>query len=186
MFDLGWSEFLIVSAVTIVVVGPKEIPRVLRTVSSGVRKARSYAFDFQRSVMEVADLEDLKDIKDTLTKENESFHKGVQSAAADMEEIRKQWETDWDAELAKDSTELDAELGIENTQAEVHDFLKPPPKASKNKAKKKTAGKAVKSKKSKEKKATTKKATAKKATAKKSRTKNMSPKKTNSSKKALS
>ena len=35
MFDLGWSEFLIVSAVTIVVVGPKEIPRVLRTVSSG-------------------------------------------------------------------------------------------------------------------------------------------------------
>ena len=69
------------------------------------------------------------------------FTRAYRVAAADMEEIRKQWETDWDAELAKDSTELDAELGIENTQAEVHDFLKPPPpKASKNKAKKKTAG----------------------------------------------
>ncbi len=98
MFDLGWSEFLIISVVTIVVVGPKEIPRVIRTVSGGVRKARAYAADFQKSVMEVADMDDLDDMRKTLTAEKESLNQNMSDAKADMDAIRKQWEMDWEAE----------------------------------------------------------------------------------------
>ncbi len=105
MFDLGWSEFLIVAVVTIVVVGPRELPRVLKTVSSAVRTARRYASDFQRSVMDVADLNDLNDMRKTLTAEQEEINKNMRDAAIDMDAMRQEWEMDWDAELGIDKTD---------------------------------------------------------------------------------
>lgn len=63
MFDIGWPELMVIAIVTIVVVGPKELPRVLRTVNGYVRKLRMMASDFQRAVDEVAREADLQDIK---------------------------------------------------------------------------------------------------------------------------
>ena len=63
MFDIGWQELFIVSILAVVVVGPKELPRVLRTVMGIVRKARMMARDFQDGLDDVvreADLEDMK------------------------------------------------------------------------------------------------------------------------------
>ena len=63
MFDIGWQELFIVVVLTVVVVGPKDLPRVIRTVSSLVRKARSLAGEFQRGLDDVvreAELDDLK------------------------------------------------------------------------------------------------------------------------------
>lgn len=100
MFGLGWSEFLVISAVTIVVVGPQEIPRVLRTVSEALRKVRGFATDFQDSIMDIADLDDVKqDIVETTA----DLKKHV-----DMDGIRQEWETDWDVELGLD-TDIDTE-----------------------------------------------------------------------------
>ncbi len=63
MFDIGWQELFIVAILAVIVVGPKELPRVLRTVMGVVRKARMMARDFQDGLDEVvreADLEDMK------------------------------------------------------------------------------------------------------------------------------
>ena len=63
MFDIGWQELFIVAMLAVVVVGPKELPRVLRTVMGIVRKARGMARDFQDGLDDVvreADLEDMK------------------------------------------------------------------------------------------------------------------------------
>jgi len=64
MFDLGWSEILVVAVVAIIVVGPKDLPKLLRTVGQWVRRARSLASEFQRGMMDLADTADLKDLKD--------------------------------------------------------------------------------------------------------------------------
>ena len=50
MFDIGWQELFLVAVVTILVVGPKELPRILRTVFSAVRKMRGFADDFHRGI----------------------------------------------------------------------------------------------------------------------------------------
>ncbi|WP_445678582.1 Sec-independent protein translocase protein TatB [Radicibacter daui] len=70
MLDIGWSELLVVAGVALVVIGPKDLPRALHTAGKWVRRARSVATDFQRTVdrmMEEADLaeanEDLKKIR---------------------------------------------------------------------------------------------------------------------------
>ncbi len=63
MFDIGWQEIFIVAILAILVVGPKELPRVLRTVMGLVRKARMMAREFQDGLDEVVREADLDDVK---------------------------------------------------------------------------------------------------------------------------
>ena len=48
MFDIGWSELLVIVVVAIVVVGPKELPKLMRTFGHYAGKLRRAASDFQR------------------------------------------------------------------------------------------------------------------------------------------
>lgn len=64
MLDIGWSELLVIGAVALIVVGPKELPKLLRTVGQFVGKARSMAREFQRSMDEAAREGDLKELTD--------------------------------------------------------------------------------------------------------------------------
>ncbi|MDF1791631.1 MAG: Sec-independent protein translocase protein TatB [Thalassobaculaceae bacterium] len=63
MFDLGWQEFILVAIITVIVVGPKDLPRVVRSISQWVRKARSMAREFQNSLEEVAREAELDDVR---------------------------------------------------------------------------------------------------------------------------
>lgn len=63
MFDLGWAELLIVAVVALIIVGPKDLPGALRTVTGLVRQARSMARDFQRGIDEIASDSGIQDIK---------------------------------------------------------------------------------------------------------------------------
>src|SRR5277367_5821697 len=53
MFDFAWSEIMVIGAVALVVIGPKDLPRALRTAGVMVRKARHLAREFQNSVEEM-------------------------------------------------------------------------------------------------------------------------------------
>ena len=68
MFDIGWQELFLIGLITILVVGPKEIPRVLRTVVAAVRKVRGLANDFQRGIDELARETELDEIRRDLEK----------------------------------------------------------------------------------------------------------------------
>jgi len=63
MFDIGWQELFIIGLVTIIVIGPKELPKVLRTVTLWVRKIRGMARDFQESIEELAREAELDEMK---------------------------------------------------------------------------------------------------------------------------
>jgi sec-independent protein translocase protein TatB len=52
MFDIGWSEVLVIAVVAIVVVGPKELPRMLRTFGKTMGAVRRTANDFKRQFEE--------------------------------------------------------------------------------------------------------------------------------------
>lgn len=63
MFDISWHELFLVAVVTVIVVGPKEIPRVLRMVTGAMRKIRGMAREFQGSIEELAREAELDDLK---------------------------------------------------------------------------------------------------------------------------
>ena len=63
MFDIGWQELFILAVLAIIVIGPKDLPGAIRTITKWIRKARSMARDLQDGLDDVvreADLEDLK------------------------------------------------------------------------------------------------------------------------------
>lgn len=58
MLDIGWSEMLMIAIVAIVVIGPKDLPRTLRTIGQWIGKARAVTRDLQNSVSDmIADSE---------------------------------------------------------------------------------------------------------------------------------
>ena len=64
LFDIGWSELLIVAAVAIIVVGPKELPVLLRSVGRFVRKIKDMAREFQNHIEDAIDTDDIKKLRD--------------------------------------------------------------------------------------------------------------------------
>jgi sec-independent protein translocase protein TatB len=63
MFDFGWQEFIMVAFVLVLVVGPKDLPKVLRGFTKITSQARQMAREFTRSLEDVAGDESLKDVK---------------------------------------------------------------------------------------------------------------------------
>ena len=63
IFDIGWIEILLIAAVAIVVVGPKDLPRMMRIVGQWVGKARSLAREFQRSIDDMVRESELDDLR---------------------------------------------------------------------------------------------------------------------------
>ena len=70
-FDLGWSEMLVICAVALVVIGPKELPNALRTAGYWVRKARSLSREFQGSVEQMIREAELDEVRKDLKKATE-------------------------------------------------------------------------------------------------------------------
>src|SRR5271169_60374 len=63
MFDIGWSEFVLIAVVALIAIGPKELPGVLRMVGQWMGKARKMASEFQgqfQEAMREAEMADLK------------------------------------------------------------------------------------------------------------------------------
>ncbi len=72
MFDVGWSELIVIAVVALIAIGPKELPGVLRMVGQWMTKIRRMAADFQgqfNEAMREAEMADIKkqfdEIKDT-------------------------------------------------------------------------------------------------------------------------
>jgi sec-independent protein translocase protein TatB len=63
VFDIAWSELALIGAVALVVIGPKDLPRVMRVLGQWTRRARTMAAEFQRNIDEMmreAELDELR------------------------------------------------------------------------------------------------------------------------------
>lgn len=63
MFDIAWSELMLIGAVALVVIGPKDLPKAMRTAGQAIGKIRRMAGEFQsqfNDAMREAELDDLK------------------------------------------------------------------------------------------------------------------------------
>jgi sec-independent protein translocase protein TatB len=63
MFDIGWSELVVIAVVALIAIGPKELPGVLRTVGAYMGKIRRMASEFQGQFQEAMREAEMADIK---------------------------------------------------------------------------------------------------------------------------
>ena len=68
MFDIGWSEMALILLVALIVIGPKDLPRVARTVGQWVGKGRAMAREFQRALEDMAREAELDKVKSEIEK----------------------------------------------------------------------------------------------------------------------
>ncbi len=67
MFDIGWSEILVVVIITILVVGPKELPGLLRTIGKTIANLRRMAGDFQNQFNDALREAELDDVANSIS-----------------------------------------------------------------------------------------------------------------------
>src|SRR3954468_21609449 len=101
MFEVGWTEMLVIAIVMIVVVGPKDLPNMLRTFGKTTAKLRAMAGDFQKQFNEAlkeAELDDVKKSVDELRSLNPAaeikkhptpFKKGASEVRAGLDAAMK-------------------------------------------------------------------------------------------------
>ncbi len=116
MFDIGWSEIAIITTVAIIIIGPKDLPKVLRTVGQWIGKAKAMAREFQSSIDDVIKETEL----DEVTKQiNQASHLDIN------EKITKAIDKDGELEDAF-KVEMPEEKQVEELEEASEDELSDP------------------------------------------------------------
>ncbi len=63
MLDIGWTEMLAIAVIAIVVIGPRDLPKMLKTVGGWVRKARAAVRELQTGIEDMAREAELDEMK---------------------------------------------------------------------------------------------------------------------------
>jgi sec-independent protein translocase protein TatB len=92
MFDIGFSELLVIGVVALIVIGPEKLPRVARTIGHLAGRLQRYVADVKADINREIELDELRKMRDSM-----------QQAASEME-------TSVNQELAKTGDELNKSL----------------------------------------------------------------------------
>ena len=89
MFDVGFSELLVIGIVALVVIGPERLPRVARTAGILVGRLQRYVTQVKADINREMELSELSKVKTEFESAARGFQQDVQAQAADVErEVR--------------------------------------------------------------------------------------------------
>ena len=122
MFDIGWTELLVIGIVALIVIGPRELPKTLRTIGQMMTKVRRMASEFQgqfNDAIREAELDELRKEAEKLT--------DIKNPLGDLESIKSEIESAVDGTAKPDapatptteSAEQKSETAIADTSAEA-------------------------------------------------------------------
>jgi sec-independent protein translocase protein TatB len=90
VFDIGFSEMMVIGVVALVVIGPERLPKVARTAGALFGRMQRYVADVKADINREIEASELKDLKKTMTEAASSFEQSVGAQAAEIrEEVRK-------------------------------------------------------------------------------------------------
>jgi sec-independent protein translocase protein TatB len=105
MLDIGWSELLVIGVVALIVVGPKDLPKMFRALGQFTGKARRMASEFQSAMNAAADDSGVGDVAADLRKMANPKKYGLDKIREATDDLTK-WEPD---ETTGDATRAFAE-----------------------------------------------------------------------------
>ena|SRR5689334_19578654 len=95
MFDIGFSELLVIGIVALIVIGPQKLPRVARTAGHLLGRLQRYVADVKADINREIELEELRKMRDSM-----------QQAASEMKQAASDMQSAVDSELTKTADEL--------------------------------------------------------------------------------
>ena len=79
MFDIGFSELMVIGVVALIVIGPEKLPRMARTVGHLAGKLQRYVSDVKADINREMELEDLRKMRDSMQQAASEFQSTVQT-----------------------------------------------------------------------------------------------------------
>ena len=116
MFDIGWQELLILAILAIIVIGPKDLPRAIRSVTHWIRKARGMARSLQDGLDDMvreAELDDIKKQANSIMS-NELDPANTIARELDMTDEQQEWAKAVD--ILKDETDPDDSANMDGEE----------------------------------------------------------------------
>jgi sec-independent protein translocase protein TatB len=85
MFDVGFSELIVIALVALIVIGPERLPRVARTLGALLGRAQRYVNDVKADIQREVDLEELKSIRSTFQDAAKSVEQSVSQVGEELQ-----------------------------------------------------------------------------------------------------
>ena len=90
MFDIGWSEMAVIALVALVVIGPKDLPKAMKTVAFWVRKARRLASEFHSGIDQLVREAELEEAREAIRSASQmNLDRAVEQAIDPTGEVDK-------------------------------------------------------------------------------------------------
>lgn len=120
MFDISFSELLIIAVIALVVLGPERMPKVARTLGHLLGRAQRYMHDVKRDIQREMDLDEFKDIKKEMEKASSSVKDSISQLEKNIEDPLKEARSAIE-ELGKDTEKIaqQAKAATEDLSKEV-------------------------------------------------------------------
>jgi sec-independent protein translocase protein TatB len=84
MFDIGFSELLVIGVVALIVIGPEKLPRVARTLGHLAGRLQRYVSDVKADINREIELDDLKKMRDSMQQAATNFQTEVSKTESDL------------------------------------------------------------------------------------------------------
>ena len=97
MFDIGFSELLVIGLVALIVIGPERLPRVARTIGHLVGRLQRYVADVKADINREVEMEELRKMRDSVQQAATSIETSVQSEVSSVQGELSKAETDLNA-----------------------------------------------------------------------------------------
>jgi sec-independent protein translocase protein TatB len=85
MFDVGFSELVVIALVALIVIGPERLPRVARTLGALLGRAQRYVNDVKADIQREVDLDELKNIRNTFQEAAKSVEQSVHQVGEELQ-----------------------------------------------------------------------------------------------------
>src|SRR5688572_29980530 len=79
MFDIGFSELMVIGVVALIVIGPEKLPRMARTVGHLAGRLQRYVSDVKADINREIELDELRKMRDSMQQAASNFESSVQS-----------------------------------------------------------------------------------------------------------
>jgi len=126
MFDVSFSELLLIGIIALVVIGPERLPGVARTIGHLVGRAQRYVNDVKADIQREVDLGEITNLKDQMSEAANSVKASLESVTKDLHQPMAEAQDAFkDAADSVNSLVADAQASVQKAADQVRDTAQP-------------------------------------------------------------
>lgn len=121
MFDIGFSEMVVLAVVALVVLGPERLPKVAKQGGQWLGKMRRYVDDVKSDINRQMELSELQKLKSQVTDAAKDLEKSVSSSVAELQTEVDDLNRSLSSEAPKPATDWDTVYAIRRQRERIRD-----------------------------------------------------------------